>query len=402
MVNASGNKVSVLYVEEATPGTTPGSPQTTILRAVGRNINLKKGALESQEVDASRQTVEVRQGFNQAVGDLGFELSSDSFNDPFRYLLGGATAAAWSLYTAVTNANGVAVTNATTITRTSGNWITDGYRPGDWIRGTNWTNAGNNSDVRIASITTTGATTIIIDSTTGTLVTEAAAATKQFQGIGKKISVGTVFKTVTLERAFTDIVEFQEFRGVTFNTMRLSARPGEMIGGSFGLLGMSGALNNATALTAVPTAANTNPPMAAFETSVYAGGALLPNVTGFDMLVDNQRSLLGVLGSKFSPDVFDGTCKVTGSFLSLFQNDTFMTLFESETPLFTMSMRAVDPNGAFLNFNVYRAKFTGHDMDPPQNGPVIQTIPWQGTIMGFSDGTTTFREMLRFQRSTVT
>jgi len=401
MAIASGIKTTVEYTEEATQGVTPGSPTMQLLRATGRNINLRKSAIESAEPSLTRQTVEVRQGFNQTVGELGFELTTDNFNDMFRFLLGGSTAAAWTAYTAVGNSAGCNVTAPSTITRTSGNWITDGYRPGDWLDGSAWTTSSgaNNQRVRITSIAGTGAGAITVDSTT--LVTEAAAVGKQFVGVGKFLKVSSVFKTFTLERAFTDLSEFQVFRGCTANTCRMSARPDALLTGSFGILGLSALLNNASAL-ATPVSAIANSPMATFEASVIAGGSLLNAVTAFDMLIDNQRGIQPVVGSKFSPEVFDGTCKITGTFASMFQNDSFMVFFENETTLNPLQLKGLDPNGDFIAFSVFRPKFTGHEIDPPTQGPVLQQVPWQATLQSFSNGSTTFQEAFRIQRSTST
>lgn len=401
MAIASGNKVFVHTVEETTTGSTPtlNPGDTKILRALARNVNLKKATLESQEVSLFRTQTEVRQGFNQVAGEIGFELSTDSWNDMFRWNMGGAVAA-WTAYTAVTNAHGVFITAPSTITRTSGNWITDGYRIGDIIRGSNWTTGANNADFRITAIGGTGGAAITVGETT--LATEATAPTKQFLGVGKRLDVGTTFKTFTLERVFSDINEFQVFRGMTVNTVRLSARPDALIGGSFGLLGMSATLNNATTMQSAPTAANSNPPMAAFEAVILGGGSSLNAVTSWDMLMDSQRSLQGVCGSKFSPDVFDGTFKATGTISTMFQNDSFMTFFETETILNPLQLKAVDLNGDFISFVVHRPKFLGHDMDPPLIGPVVQQIPWVATERQITNGVASFTNTFRIQRSTST
>lgn len=98
---------------------------------------------------------------------------------------GGAFDFAMPNGVAVTSASGVNTTNPSTITRTSGNWLTDGYLVGRWIRGSGWSNAANNSDLQITAVAGGGTTTITVSG--ATLVTEASASGKQFQLVNVNI-----------------------------------------------------------------------------------------------------------------------------------------------------------------------------------------------------------------------
>ena len=71
------------FVEEVTPGTTPGSPSMLKFRTTDPlALTTEKAALESEEVISHRQKENVRHGLKSVGGSLPFELSYGSF-DPW-------------------------------------------------------------------------------------------------------------------------------------------------------------------------------------------------------------------------------------------------------------------------------------------------------------------------------
>lgn len=284
MALASGASVGLSYVAETTRGTTPATPTMKALRATSRNINLTKNMLESAEVDPTRQTRDIRHGFNQVQGSVGFELGLETYDDWLAAALGGT-----------------------------------------WV--------------------------------------------------GDVLKVGNVLQTFTVERRFTDIGQYQVFRGVAVNTMSLTISPEAVVGGTFELIGMRGEPMSPTSL-GEPTPAPTNSPFASFDGSLKEGGTEIAVVTSLELQINNNRSLQGVVGSKFSPDVFEGTCQITGTLSAFFESAALLDKFTSEIES-SLEVTLTDINGAgSMSLLLPRIKYTGGSIELPQSGPITVSMPF--------------------------
>lgn len=367
MALSSGANTAISYVAEVTRGTTPGSPTMKALRVTSRNINLQKQTLGSQEKRADRQVADVRHGFNQVGGSLGFELSMQSFDDWLEAALGGtwATAPATASTSLATNATG------NKVVRTTGSFITDGFMAGDVVTLAGFLTGGNNGVTTVLSVTALELTVA------KTLVTDVAAAARTVTATGKKLKVGSSLRSFTIERGFTDVTQYQVFAGCAINQMSLQIQPNQIIGGSFDIIGMSNTGFTGTSL-GTPTAAPSTSPFDAFTGSLYVNGVANTVVTGINIQVANGRSVQPVVGSKFSPDVFEGTATVTGQVTAFFESATIYNLFfnESEVALFFRMNSGSD----FQVWCLPRIKLTSGDMDPPQEGPIVATYNFQALV----------------------
>jgi hypothetical protein len=435
-----GTNVSLRYKVETTRGTAP-SGNWAFLRATSRNINLKKDLLESAEINSTRQRSDVRHGFNRVEGEIGFELSVTTYDELLAYAMGRAntniepannTAVGGSGYNGWLMPAQVSGTNLSisSVTPPSGstpgtivftlinnaantNWIDLGYRPGDWVVSSGWSLANNNSGTANAPsqwrvMTVTGANlTCQIPTTASGQATASGAAGNTIDFDGHKVSIGTTLNTISIERAFTDVPNFQVFSGCAISTMSFTVRPDAIVGGTMGFIGMNADIDNATTSAGTPTAAATNSPLAAFDGSALFvkndGTHIQATVTSIDFTLDNQRTLFPVVGSKFSQDVYEGVAKVTGTISLLLENRDHLTAFQDESTLNSVVVRLNELGTAeFLSFAFDRVKYTSADIDPPQNGPVIITCTFEAleqTYNGF-DAAVESKEVFRIQRST--
>ena len=403
MTLASGSRVQLTYVEESTRGTTPGTPSMKVLRTTSPSVNPEKDLLENAEVRGSRQESDVRHGATRVIGNVGFQLSRADYDDWIAYALAGTWAApSPTTITASATANedltfseapytvvaGSALPN-------SGDWIANGYRPGMQITGASFVDTDANATFTIARIfTTSGANDTIEILETPPWGTGSKTA-GNFTGASgsRQCDVGTTLKTVSLERGFLDVTQFQVFKGVAINQMEFRATPTEMIGGTFTLLGMEPSPLTGTSLDASPDAATDNNPFSAFEGALYEGGTLNAVVTELTFTLDNRRTLSSVLGSKYSPDVFEGTARLEGQITALFENATLLNKFINETES-SLMFSLDDPNGTDKHTLYFpRIKYIGGSMDPEQEGPVPLVMPFRA----LED--TTDNTILRWTRS---
>lgn len=77
---ANGSRHSLYLVPETVAGTTPTNPVFETLRITTTTLGLTKESLQSQENRSDRQIADFRLGSNQVAGDIGFELSYDTFD----------------------------------------------------------------------------------------------------------------------------------------------------------------------------------------------------------------------------------------------------------------------------------------------------------------------------------
>lgn len=367
MALASGANVSLSYIAEVVRGVTPSTPAMKTLRVISRPINKTKTAIVSQERRRDRQIASVRHGFNQIGGTLGYELSSESFDD----ILEAALSNSWEEAPAITGSfSASATTNK--IGRTAGGLVAAGFVPGLTIQTGGFATPGNNGVMTVIAVTDTELT---VDAE---LTTEAETGPITVEGLGKVLRVGSLLKTFTFERALNDVTQFQVFRGVAVNSLSVQLQPDQIIGGTVELLGMSGG-DFSTSTLGVPAEAPITEPLVAFEAELYLQGVKQTVVTSLNFTVANGRTVQPVVGSKFTPDVFEGTCQVTGQFVGFFENADLYNLFneEEEASLFS---KCNGPAGDFITFMWPRVKVNSGDMDPPQEGPVSANFSFQSLV----------------------
>jgi len=216
----------------------------------------------------------------------------------------------------------------------------------------------------------------------------AAGVTPIFTGATQRLKLGAAdIQTFTFERRFTDILRYQAVRGCAINRMQLNIPPEGIVGGSFDIVGMS--FSDLTSVTlGVPTPALAHDPFSSFEGELLFDGAVIGVVTGIQTTVNNNRSVLPVVGSKFSPDVFEGGAVVEGTITAFLEDDSpvYSAFFNEEEV--AIRLRLDDINGTdFMGLAFHRVKINAGDMDPPQNGPVEINAPFRA-LYDATQGTT--------------
>lgn len=367
MAIESGASVDLAYVEETTHGTTPNTPAMIALRATGRNINLTKNTLDTQEVRSDEQISDQRHDFQQVQGTVGFELSRAAYDDWLRY---GMKASGWNGSAADTGTTTLdAVAGTSKITRASGSFVGDGFEPGDWVTVAG-SHADNNGTHLVTAVTATELTLA------STLTDDTGGGDEQVTVIGETVKNGTTLKTMTIERRFTGLTRYQVFRGCAINQWTLGITPGQMVGGQFSLIGMSAAPLSGASL-GTPTAAPANSPFAPTAGAIYVQGVAAAVITAIDLQVANNLNVQAVVGATTSPDVFKGQTVVTGSMSAMMEDESMVNYFVNETEI-AIAARLDDPNGTDF-FAVYlpRVKVNSATIDPPQTGPVIVQMQFQ-------------------------
>jgi len=379
---ASAARVGLSYVAEVTQGVTPAAPTMKRLRNTQRSINPSINTLESNEGREDRQVADMRHGFNSATGTVGFELGSQSYDDMLEAAMGGTWAAV-----VVAGGPDFGATSPNLFTRSAGSFTADGFRIGDTIRTASFANPANNGTWVVTAV---GTTTITVLATT--LVTVAAAGGRTLVYPGKRLDIGSTLKTFTFERRFSDVPLYEVYRGVAVNQLTVTATPEQMVTCALTLLGLSFGVQSGTSL-GTPTAAPTTSPFSAFDGIFIKSAVENAACTSLEFTLNNNRTTQGVIGSRFSPEVFEGDARVSGSISAFMADAVDFNNFFNEDEI-ALSVRFDDLDGVnFMTIVVPRLKISSNEKDPPRTGPIVANQAFMGLVHA------TYNTTMTIQRS---
>ena len=257
-----------------------------------------------------------------------------------------------------------------TFTRAAGSWLTDGCRVGDVITTTTFdVEAGNNMTTQITALTA------LIMTVSGALTT-AASDEGVWNTTAREIKKGTTVRSVVMEKAFTDISEYQKYTGGVINTMSLDVNPNAMVTGSFGFL-FKDAVNDSSAYHAgTPESVAVHRPFDGFTGYIKEGSASNAQMSALTISLDNGFERNFVLMANTCPQMTSGKSNVNGSITLYFADTTIYNKFVNETEsVIEISLQDDDLNGYVITLP--RLKYTSGDVPVNSDGALINTMNFQ-------------------------
>lgn len=367
---AQGQLTKVRYIKESTPGTTPGTPTMLDIRHTKADLDLTKQIYRSNDMRGDRQINDVRHGFRQVDGSLECELSVGNSDDFIESGMGASSTGTTPTTGSTTLA---AVASGNKITRGSGSFVTDGFLAGDEVTLSGFSVSGNNGRTKILTVTALELDVV------KTLTDDSAASGCTVALVGHRYVTGTTLTTFTIERAFTDVNQFQQFLGCAVDQMNVQIKPGGMAMVTFKLLGMDETKGTATVASTV-TAAPTAEALSVYDTVIYSNGVLANYVTDIEFKQNNNRKVDGVLGQKISQTVYEGESDLTLTVTFLFPDATEYNHFFNET-FSSLDVLLNDPDGTnFLRFYAPKIKPTTGKLPIPKDGAVKLTMDFQAVL----------------------
>jgi hypothetical protein len=371
------------FVAEATYGTTPANPPFKRLRHVGCTLGVQRGSLQSEELRPDRQIADFRLGAISVAGDLNTELSFESFDDLLEAVLMGT----WTPKATKTAATLSVQASDDSFNDSANGFVTAGFQVGDLITSSSFTTPANNGTFRITSV---AAGKLIVEKPDGTpataLADEAAAAGHKVETTAKVLKAGTVRRSFSLLRHFTDIAASGEgepyhlFNGVEFNTLAIAVNPTAIVTANFGALGRQGVAPSNTAPSGATFAdAPDTAPLDAFTGELREGANVVGEVTEFSINLENGLEVRNVVGSKFTLRPSAGRSNLTGSATVYFESSAFLKKFLNEENT-SLSIELPDGEGNSYVLTIPRFKFTGGQPDVSGQGSITLAMPFQGIL----------------------
>ena len=311
---SSTSAVQLSYLEESTPGTTPGTGTPKNLRFTGESLAYEIQSDSSKEINNTRQTSDSIHVSAAAQGAINIESHYREYDPFFESILGGTFSTAFGT-------DGVAA--MTVSFDASANTITDdgvdgfaGLVAGQWLSVIGGANAGV---YRISSMTDD---VLTIDTDTP-LVSTAAGVSCSIAS--SRLSLGTAaLRYFSLEKYFSDVGQYFIYRGMSPSKLDLSLETGSFLTGSIGFLGLNSARDTSTMM---PVAAAAATSYGAMNAVTGVGSILIDNapiantyVKSAKISVDPKLRAQTAIGTFGSVGIGMGTFAIGGT-LEMYLND---------------------------------------------------------------------------------
>lgn len=380
MAIGSGVAKQVRYKKEATFKTAPGTGSAQLLRRVTSELNLAMDAYQSAELRSDYQVQDMRLGQRSVRGPIRGELSCTSYADFI-------AAALRKNFAAGVSASSMTITvsaSGKTFTRSTGSWLSDGFKIGDVVRYTGFT-AGyvgmNNVNYRIGALT---ATIMTVLESTG-LVDCSNQASIGCSVTGKKTHApvsGHTDDSFAIEHWFSDVSMSELFLGCKVSALEIAMPPTGMATINIDFIGAD-AQNAGAAYYVTPTAETTTGVLSAATGNICIGGTDYATVTGLRLRIDGGYSPAQVAFSNSAPAIFPGRVRVSGEVSVYLENATLRDAFVNETDvaLFFTLKDGTATNAAFTNIVLPLVNLSGQSKSDGEIG-IVQTFPFTALLNG--------------------
>lgn len=380
---ATGIFKKVHFKKQSTQGTlaTGGAATGQTIRRVTSTLDLSKASYRSNEIRPSQQRPNGRHGVRSVGGTISGELSVGTYQAFFESLL-RAAAIAGVATTSLTTVTAAATTApAGTFTRSSGSFLTDGFKVGDVVRWTGWSTTGvpnNAHNMIITALTATVMTCYPVDGVA--IAAKAAGDSVTATVTGRKIKTPLTAHTrdyYTIEHEFADMVQSERFLDCVITQASIKLPATGIATVEFPIIGLNMSTGTSAYFTS-PTAPTTTTPLAAVNGVIFVAGTKVGTVTSLEVNINGNHTVPGgVIGSNVDPDVFPGALDVSGTMTILFETVAVRDLFINETVFAATVVMTTDntANSGFMAITMTSLIATGANKDDGEKGLTL-TVPF--------------------------
>lgn len=376
MALATGVAKQLRYKKEVTWGVAPTAGGAQLLRRVTSDLNLVKDTYESNEIRSDYQVADYRHGLRRIDGSINGEMSAQTYADFFAAALRRAPTAGATTGAQIT----ISATAPSTIARSGGSFLTDGFKIGDVVRASGFTTTGAPNNARNYTITALTATSMTVE---GVVATKAAGDSVTISVTGKKTFAPTSAHTddsFSIEHWFSDIAESEVFTGCKVASIDVDLPATGMSTIAVRFLGKD-TFTAVSQYFTTPTVETGTGVMTAVGGQVMVNNAKIATMTGMRFTIDSGLQPSNVIGSNSQAAVFPGRIRVSGEFSSYFEDGTVRDYFinESEISLAVQLFDSTAINSGFVAFTFPRVKVGGSSKNDGETG-IIQTLPFTALL----------------------
>jgi len=196
---------------------------------------------------------------------------------------------------------------------------------------------------------------------------------------------GLTRRSYTAETYETDIDTSVLSKGMRFGGLHLTGAPDEPCHIEYPVAFIKQAVlgTGASPFYTSPTL-TTNEMMVATDAAITIDAAPVLDMTAFDLTVNNGLQLAKVIGTPYSPDVYEGALTVSGTISVLRSSAARQSAYLAGTP-FALVLTFIDPAGKQMIFTFANIIATDFSLPLGNDGPAVATIPIMGGVVGASE-----------------
>lgn len=332
-----------------------------------------KDIYQSNMIRPSQMLGDSRHGTRKATGDYSAELMCTTYKE----LVAAGLRKDFAAQAATTGAlTTIAVSSgATAFTRSTGSFITDGFKVGHIILPSGISAAADNTKAIVVSVNALTMHAIKCDGTAYT--TAAAGASITIAATGKYTytpQTGHTNDSFTVEEWHTDISKSFCTMGQQVNTIAIDIKPNAMATIQVGFLGKDFEPAAGSRYFGSPTAIPATGVLSGSTSVASINGAAVTNLTSLTLNVANGITQEAVIGSNSIGATSRTKCLITGSMTLLFDSSTYTDAFSNEESLeVAYAMRAT--NGDVFSIYIPVAKVGKVTKDDGEKVTIV-TVPF--------------------------
>lgn len=191
------------------------------------------------------------------------------------------------------------------------------------------------------------------------------------------LKAGVAAHSFTFERAFTNISQYAKYVGCFVNQLSLSVKPGQMVTGTFSIVGLEGE-RGGTPLSVSPTAAGESNPFDSFTGSLKIDDTAIAVVTGIDLTLANGIEPQYAIFDRQACAVNWGRSTLTGTLSAFYTDGNLVDDFINDSRVkLEFTLERGDYGYTFLIPNV---TLTGADDSAQSEGPIALNLPWSAAL----------------------
>jgi hypothetical protein len=372
---ADGLSKLITIKKETTRGVKASNTGGQLLQRVTGSFQGDKEVYVSNSMRPSQMLGDQRHGTRKATGDLSVEIQCLTNKE----LIAAAMRRDFAADAATT---GAVVTisvssGATAFTRSSGSFITDGFKVGRILTATGIAASADNTKALIVSVAALTMHAIKLDGTAYTTASAGASITLSHTGKYTYVpQTGHTNDSFTVEEWHPDLAVPKGFctLGQQVNTLAIDYKPNAMGTFQFGFLGSDFEIASSTRYFASPTAVPSEGVHSGGASVLSINGAKVTNCTGFSLNINNGISQESVVGSSAIGAVSRAKSMISGSMTLLFTDSTYTDAFSNEGSL-EVAYASVSTGGSGFSFYCASAKVGKVTKDDGEK-VIVVTVPF--------------------------
>lgn len=374
MAFAEGNRVSLSYAIEVTPGTTPAVAfQKVPYKTTSIEAQFNTGTTQSVRDD--RMIDDLKQLSGMTQGDIAVETAYGVHED----FTASAFGSDFTVFTLT--ATDISAANADNSFNSAGSGFnTTTVKPGAFIKVAGFVNTANNGIHLVVSVTTAK----IVVSAASTLVTEAGGPSVTVTC--RTLRTGTNKKFFSIQRGFEDIGKYAVSRGMIVSNMTMNVSSGAFVESSYSFMGRdtdwagtSFSTGTELAIPAWQAMTGTANVGQVFEagSDTAAAGVYFRSI---NLTINPNVRELPAIGSLYAVSHNVGSFNITAQCEAYFNDSTLLEKFASDTST-SLSYRFTDQSGDVYVVYLPYCKFSAAGTSGiGLNSDVLQSVTFTALV----------------------